>query len=150
MAFLVRRQALSSGCLPVFFISAVYIEGVNQRQSCGLDPTEGILGTVGTVIVSKSSFLLLLTVAFLATAASLQSGGAWLGKMMWQARYEVHQDIAALRYDVRELRDGSGLVPYALRSLWIDVRSDGRIIEADVSADARVATRRLSVLIKTN
>ena len=98
--------------------------------------------------MSKSLFFLLL-VAFLATAASLQSGGAWWGDFRRDLRYEARADIYALKDDARGLRAQAESVPNQLRALWSDVSNELRILKADVSSDARMAAKRISNFIKT-
>jgi hypothetical protein len=98
--------------------------------------------------VSKSSFLLLLLV--LAAAASLQSGGARLGNVGKDLRYEAGADIVSLKDDMREIRAQAETAPYDFRALWNDAIRDFKILKADVAIDARLAARRIATLIKTN
>jgi hypothetical protein len=99
-------------------------------------------------IVSKSSFLLLSSLAFLA-AASLQSGGARSGDVGNDFRYEAGADIASLKDDMREIRAQAETAPCDFRALWNDAVRDFRILKADVAIDARLAARRIATLIKT-
>jgi len=101
--------------------------------------------------VSKSWFLLLLLLAaLLATAVSLQSGGAWWRDFRRDLRYEARGGIYALKDDGREFRMRAESVPNRARAFWNDVGTELRILKADVSSDARIAAKRLSILIKTS
>jgi hypothetical protein len=103
------------------------------------------------LIVSKSSFLLLFSlVAFLAGAASLRSGGAWWGDFRRDLRHEARGGIYALKDDAREFRARADAVPNQVRALWNDLSNELRILEADVSSDARMAAKRLATFIKTS
>jgi hypothetical protein len=103
------------------------------------------------LIVSKSSFILLLflSVAFLASAASLQSGGVWWGEIRGGLQYEVHADLDALKYDAYQLQVHAESAPHHFRSIWHNAGNDFRILKADVSIDARIAAKHFSILIKT-
>jgi hypothetical protein len=96
--------------------------------------------------VFKSLFLLL-SVAFLAAAASLFSGGEWWGDIREDFRYEARADIASLKEDMRAVRNEVEWAPFALRRLWEDVSRDLGTLEADAAADARSAAQRLSALV---
>jgi hypothetical protein len=163
MAFLVRRQALSSGCLPVFFCSwsasrSLHLESYIPR----LTPLDSTIDSLARkpnrehtrycwyLIVSKSSFLLLfLLVAFLATAVSLQSGGKWWGDVRRDLRSEARANVYALKDDASDVRAQAESVPSQFRALWNDVGNNLRILKADVTSDARMAAKRLSTFIKT-
>jgi hypothetical protein len=98
--------------------------------------------------VSKSSFLLLiiLPVAFLASAASLHSGGAWRGEIRSNLRYEARAGFDALEAEAQGLRVQAESAPNRFRALWNDVTTEIGILKADVSIDARMAAKRLSTL----
>ena len=88
--------------------------------------------------------------ALLATAVSVQSGGAWWGDFRRDLRYEARGGIYALKDDGREFRARAESVPNHVRAFWSDMSNEIRILKADVSSDARVAAKRLATLIKTS
>jgi hypothetical protein len=98
---------------------------------------------------SSSSFLLN-SVAFLAAAASLQSGGAWLGNRHQSFGTETRAIAASLREDVRELQRQAERTPPKLRNFWNDVCREFRTLEADLAADARSAAARISNLMNNS
>jgi len=148
MAFLVRRQTLSSGCLPVFLISAGFfdIRGLTGCYSTTVSlvskPCPEDTGTA-VPIVSKSSFLLL-SVAFLTAAASLQSGSVRSGRVGTAVRYEARANIASIKDDARAIRNEAKRAPYDFKTFWNDVCRDFWTIEEDAVTDARLAARRFS------
>lgn len=91
--------------------------------------------------MSKSSFLLL-SIAFLTAAASLQSGSVRSGKVGTAVRYEARADIASLKDDARAIRNEAKRAPYDFETFWNDVCRDFWTIEADAVADVRSAARR--------
>jgi hypothetical protein len=112
---------------------------------------QGFAGQILVPLVRKSSSsFLLLSVAFLAAAASLQSGGAWLGNSHQHFGTETRAAVASLREDVREMRSRAEKMPPELRNFWNDLCRDVRTLEADLAADARSAAARISNLLKNS
>jgi hypothetical protein len=91
--------------------------------------------------VSKSS-LFLLSVAFLAAAASLRSDGERPGYIGQAVRFEARDDIASLQDDAHVVRHQAEWAPHALARLWDDIRGNLRTLEADLAAEARIAAQR--------
>jgi hypothetical protein len=106
-------------------------------------------GTVGTLIVSKSLFLLLFSVALLAAAASFPAGGDQLGEIGTAASIELHADVSSLADDMRDLRLSTLTAPVELRALWTDAWNDVNVIADDAVARVKAAARRLATLINT-
>jgi hypothetical protein len=98
--------------------------------------------------VSKSLFFLFL-LAFLATAASLHSGGSWLGEVGRALRLEARADFTSIGEDLHTIRTQAERAPGAFQSLQRDLRRRARMVEADAAADARRAGERASTVVKT-
>jgi hypothetical protein len=105
-------------------------------------------GTVGSLIVFKSLFLLLFSVGLLAGAASLQSGGFRLGDIGFVARTELSTDFASMKDDVRDLRHEIKTAPRELKVLWADAIKDAAMIETNAEASAHHVAQRILAFIK--
>jgi hypothetical protein len=105
----------------------------------------------GTVvpIVSKSSFFFL-SVAFLGAAVSIQPGGVRPEEVCRAFRYEARANIALLKDDAHAIRSQAERAPSAFQNFWDDLRRGLRTLKADAAADARIAARRFSILVKTS
>jgi hypothetical protein len=97
-----------------------------------------------------SSSFLPLSVAFLAAAASLQSGGAWLGERPRSVGDETRAAVDSLKEDARAVQHQAERTPAELRNFWNDVSRDLRTLEADLAADARSAAARISNLLNNS
>jgi hypothetical protein len=90
-------------------------------------------------VVSKSLFLFLL-LTFLATVASLQSGGAWLRDNR-AIRTETSAAIALLKDNMQTISIHAARAPFALITPLGDVRKEVGTLESD--AEARIAARHI-------
>jgi len=111
-------------------------------------------GFAGRILVplvrhSSSSFFLL-SVAFLAAAASLQSGGAWSVNRHQSFGTETQAAVASIKEDAHAMQGQAERTPAELRNFWNDVCRDVRTLEADLAADARSAVARISNLLKNS
>jgi hypothetical protein len=148
MALLVRRQALSSGCLPVFSVLAsIYPRLASQRSTIVDLAQESCAEHTGTVgYIGARSLFLFLSLALL--TARLQSDGVRWGEINQAVQSEARADISAIKDDVRMTRIQAEWASIELRVLWDDTRREVRILTAEVVANAHTATRRISTLIK--
>jgi hypothetical protein len=162
MAFLVRRQAFSSGRLPVFFAPAFQQVGSRAPTPLRLIAAYSTIdrlaqfedrahtGSVGTLIVSKSLFLLLFLVTLLAGAASLQSGGPRLGEVGFITKSEVKADLASLKDDLRDVQEQIRLFPTEMKTLWTDTQVKAKQLEAGTADGIHSVAHRISAFIKTS
>ena len=145
-----RRQALSSGCLPVFLAprfcfgsphtlyAQVDAVGFNHRQSCAKTQRR----TYSVLLVpnlSKPSFLLFF---LLAVAGSFYSVCGRLGNLGRDLRYEARVDAASLMDDVSEVRAQVDRAPDEFNAFWGDAARAFRTIKADLTQDYLVAVGR--------
>jgi hypothetical protein len=124
-------------------------------STIGIQPSAILQATFGNRILvplarNSSSSFLPLSVAFLAAAASLQSGGAWLGDRPQSIGDETHDAVASLKEDAREVQRQAERTPAELRNFWNDVSRDLRTLAGDLAADARSAAGRISNLLKNS
>jgi len=97
--------------------------------------------------VSRSSFFLLLFVAFLAAVVRQKSDGVRLGDLSMAFHTELRADLDSVGDDFQRLSDQAARARYSARALWDDVRAECRTLEADVADDARIVARRISSFI---
>ncbi len=105
------------------------------------------IGTVGTVVVSKSLSLLLLLVTLLTASAGLQSGASRLGSETRTAGTEIHSDITSLQVDVRTVYSRAVRAPALLRNLWSDMLLDWRDLAFDASAQTRSVQHQIESVV---
>jgi len=105
--------------------------------------------------MSKSSLVLLYTVALLTAAASIQSGGLRLGSLARPDGYRLRQirpafraesraDVFAIKEDVVIIRDQAKSSPAALRGILESTYADVQALRTELAGEARVIGRKLS------
>jgi hypothetical protein len=105
--------------------------------------------------MSKSSLVLLYTVALLTAAASIQSDGLRFGgltkpdslhlrQIRPAIRAESRADIFAIKEDVVIIRAQAKSSPPALRNLWWNTYADVKALRTELAGEARMIGRKLS------
>ena len=102
-----------------------------------------ILGTSGTHLVFKSSFLFF-SITLAAIAAGLQSGGTRWGDFAFAMKTESRAGAVSVTEDVRFVRAQAKVAPLVMRMLWLDVRADLKQLKADAAVETRVVAARLT------
>jgi hypothetical protein len=152
MAFLVRRQALSSGHLPYFFdpsfFQFVFVDTPDRLSQPLIILLRAVSPgklTLAVPLVSQSQSLTLLLLSFVpfAFAASLQSGGGWR-EFSGEFRIEAREDMLSLSEDIRLARYEAISAPADIKRLWADVSYRMIELRAAARADTTIAATQFS------
>jgi hypothetical protein len=148
MTLLVRRQALSSGCLPVFLrsscISYIRLSSILRGSS------NGRILVLLVPVVSKSLFILLSLVTLLTAGASLQSGAPRPEGDDATAGVELRADVASLKADASTVYDTVHNASRELHAFREEFSASWRDLKADASAEYHDAARYLGSFVKTS